>query len=162
VVAGARSIRHQGEIMPIDFKTLGALCLETDRPYKVPLVYPGTEEVIKDKEGREAYIEVRSFDSAEAMGFDRERRIELNRKAVRGKLNQEVEQDPLDEQMRKLASLTMSWHLVDPVTRETIDLPCTSENALEIYKYPKLHWIYRRALGGALDEGNFTPKPLVN
>lgn len=136
--------------------SLGSLALETEGTFKVPLIVPGTEDPVKDKDGREAYIEVRSFDSAAAQKVDKANRLALNKMVMRGKRGRLEQEDPLDQNIEKTAALTVSWYLVDPRTKEPNDMPCTLANVLAVYTHPKMRWMFRLAFEGASETANFT------
>jgi hypothetical protein len=133
----------------------GALAANVSEAFKVEIIDPLTDEVIKDKDGKVAYVEVGSTDSDEARKFDKARRAVFTRRAIRGRNQEIIEDDQLEENIAKLARLTKSWHLVDPATQEVIDVPCNEANALELYSEPGTTYIYRQVWVGASGTANF-------
>lgn len=123
--------------------------------FRVEIIDELTDEVLTDKDGNPAYIDVLSTDSEAGREFDRELRAKQRRSAMKSRNGIPEDSDPLEENQRKLAKLTKGWHLVDPVTREVLDVPCTPANALELYSEKGAHWLYVQAWVGASKAANF-------
>lgn len=135
------------------FAALGA---NVSTPFQVELLDLKTDLPIKDKDGRVAFIEVLSNDSKEAREFDKQRRAASTRRIMRsGSANSAGDDDQLEGNIAKLAHLTKKWHLVDPVAKEVIDVPCTEEAAIELYSDPDTHYIYRQVWVACIDTANF-------
>lgn len=134
----------------------GGLAARVDVPFKVVLLHPSTDEPIVDKNGQEAFVEVLSAnDSDVGRTFDKENRTRAQRRAMKARRASEALEDGHEVSVAKCARLTTGWYLVDPDTREPIDVECTAENALELYSAKETGWIYRLVWLGAIDAGNF-------
>ena len=138
--------------MPSKFGSLSASVEET---FRVVLIDPISEAPITDKSDppKTAYIEVYSTDSDAGRNFDREQRSAFMRRAGRGR--GQPDDDGLEQNIAKLALLTKSWFLVDPVTREVIDVPCTPDNARELYSQGGTAYIFRQVWIEASAPANF-------
>jgi hypothetical protein len=139
-----------------------ALAAEVDVPFKVFLIDALTDEPIK------AYIEVLSDNSTEGQLFDKEQRRLTSTRLMSGRKEAVASDDSVESNKRKTARLTRSWYLVNPGTKEVIDVPCTQENALELYMSNRTHHIWQQVWMGAIEPGNFikrsptTSPPLEN
>ena len=60
--------------------------------------------------------------------------------------------------MQKLARLTVAWRLVDPVTKEPLDVPYSPETAAEFYALPKAYPFFLQA-GSARMNRQILSKP---
>lgn len=139
------------------FAGLGA---DVETPFKVVLRHPRTGQPIKDKAGREAHIEVLSWDSARGDAFDRETASrELERLASGRPHDDETE---FARQTGRLAVLTVAWYLVDPGTREPLTVECTPANAVELYGANATRWIHKLVLPEALKTANFMTPSAVS
>lgn len=129
----------------------GALTANTEKPFRVHIKDVATTKVIRqlvdadgqklvDAEGRPngplAYIDVLPDGGIAANQFDKEERERVAQEAAAGNLL--TEPDAVLVRKRKTARLTTGWFLVDPDTGEHLDVPCTEENALELYKSESL------------------------
>lgn len=137
----------------------GSLSANTEQTFKVVLISPYDDLPIADKSGKEAYIEVLSSDSDIGRAFDKNRRQAAQQRAMRGRSALLAQDDPLEENQAKLSKLTRSWHLVDPSTKEVLTVPCTEQNALELYSDGGAQWIFRQTWLGAIETANFIRKP---
>lgn len=140
----------------------GNLSADVSKPFIVELIDPSTEDVIRDKAGKAAFISIWSSDSEFGRAFDKQKRKDLMlriRKSRTGKIDPD---DALEENIAKCAALTDSWYLVDRVTGEPIDVPCTAENAADLYSPPGMGWLFVQPWVGANDAANFLPKPSKN
>lgn len=132
-----------------------ALAARVDEGFKVFLINPATGKRILDEDDRPAYIEVLSGDSEVAEKFDRDRQKKANDAAASSLLTGTKEDDETPELVAKIAALTVGWHLVDPVSRSVIDVPCTPDNALALYNGRETRWIYRQVMPQAATIANF-------
>lgn len=132
-----------------------ALAAEVDVPFKVILIDPLTDGPILDNDGNKAFIEVLSDNSTEGQLFDKESRRVTNTRLMAGRKEAVANEDGVETNKRKTARLTKSWHLVDPVTHEVIDVPCTQAFALELYMSNRTHHIWQQVWMGAIEPGNF-------
>jgi hypothetical protein len=133
----------------------GSLLANVTAPFKVELIYPATDQVIRDKNGKAAYIAVWSTDSARSRDYDKSKRKDLFMRAKASRTGAILPDDPLDQNIAKCAALTDSWYLVDPVTLEAIDVPCTPENAVDLYASPGAGWIFIQPWTEASATANF-------
>lgn len=137
----------------------GALAANVSETFKVTIIDPSTDQPLKDKNDKEAYVEVLSSDSKEGRAFDKQRRTTQQQRAMRGGNRLLAQSDPLDDEQAKLAHLTKGWHLVDPATLEPIDVPCSEQNALELFTADGMQWLYRQVWLGANETANFIKRP---
>lgn len=136
-----------------------SLAADVSKPYRVELIDPVTEEVITDKSGKVAYVDMWSTDGPQARQYGKAKRKELGSR-IRASRNGKVEQDdPLEENMALAAFLTAGWYLVDRMTGEQIDVPCTAEDAADLYSPPGMGWIFTQAFVGSSSAANFLPRP---
>jgi len=134
------------------------LAAQVDKPFRVHIIHPATGRTVADKDGNPAFIEVLSADSTAAETFDRERQRKLNDAAKSTLLaGTATPDDETPEVVAKLAALTSAWHLVDIATGEVIDVPCTPENAQELYVSRATRWIYLQVMPQAANIANFLP-----
>lgn len=128
-----------------------AIELATDEVHRMTLINPTTRQPIRDKDGKEAYVEHYSSDSEVARKVNREisrRRL----KAGRAKITpEEIEADGLE----LLAAITTGWYLVD-FAGNPIDVPFTQENARELYASRKTYWLREQVDDSAVDRVNFS------
>jgi hypothetical protein len=133
----------------------GGLAANVSETFRVELIDAVTDDVIRDKAGKAAYIDVLSFDSAEGRSFDKDNRARLRRSAMKSRTGMPEDSDQLEENIRKCAHVTKSWHLVDPLTRELIEVECTVDNAIELYGELGMNWLYVQVYAAAANAGNF-------
>lgn len=133
----------------------GALAAKTSATYRVQIIDPLESTPIVDKDGKSAFIEVMSNDSETARTFDRENGKRVDRKMLAGRTNELLDDDPLARNAQRMAKLTVNWYLVDPETKEQIDVPFSEENAVELYSSPDTAWLYRQAVVGSGNLANF-------
>ncbi len=132
----------------------GNLAANTSEAFRVKIIDALTDEVLRDKDGKESYIDVLAADSTEGRAFDRDRQAVYRKKAARTRGGL-VDIDQFEENAAKCAALTKSWYLVDPVTKEPLNVPCTHANALELYKEPGMQWLFIQPWVAANDAANF-------
>jgi hypothetical protein len=137
----------------------GSLAADVSAPFRVELIDPTTEDVIRDKAGKAAYINVWSTDSEFGRAFDKKDRKDLMLRIKKSRTGIVEPDDALEKNMAKLAVLTDSWYLVDRLTGEPIDVPCNPENAADLYSPPGMGWLFIQPWVGASDAANFLPKP---
>lgn len=114
----------------------GSLSAPADQPFRVVLIDPATEAPLKDTEGQEAFIDVLSSQSDAGRKYDRERTQVITRRAMKSRSGVQVDDDQFEANVTKLARLTKAWRLVDPATKQVLDVPCSPENAAEFYAAP--------------------------
>ncbi len=137
----------------------GSLLADVDKPYRVELIDPTTEDVIRDKAGRAAYIDIWAADSEQARQFGKQKRKELNLRIKQSRNGKVEPDDALEANLAMGASLTADWYLVDRLSRDPIDVPCTPENAADLYSPPGMMWIFQQVWGEANNAANFLRKP---
>ncbi len=126
----------------------------SDKPHRVLIKLDGKQ--ILDKNGKPFFIDVYSEDSSRGRKFDKEQRDEMLANARNG-----IEQpQQIEINIAKCAALTAAWHLVDPETLEPIledgkPLPCSTENAKELYSLPLTSWIWVQPWSAANNHVNF-------
>ena len=130
-----------------------------DKPFRVEIIDPTTEEVVTDLAGLPMYIDVWSTDSPQARNYDKAKRAELRLKAKQSRNGQAPVEDAVETAWVKLAQLTAAWRLVDRLTGEELDVECTPDNALELYSEKGMAWLYNQVLLAASDPANFMQKP---
>jgi hypothetical protein len=137
----------------------GSLAADVSKPFRVELIDPTTEDVIRDKVGKASYIDVWSTDGEVARNYGKAQRKDLNLR-IKQSRNGKVEQnDQLEENIAITAVVTSGWYLVDRLTGEALDVPCTAENAADLYSPPGMGWIFVQAFTGASSAANFLQKP---
>jgi hypothetical protein len=140
----------------------GSLLANVSKPFNVELVDPATDQVIRDRNGKAAYIAVWSTDSARSREYDKSKRKDLFLRAKASRTGSVAPDDPLDQNIAKCAALTEGWYLVDPVTLDQIDVPCTPENAVDLYSAPGAGWIFIQPWVEASSTANFLQRPSPN
>lgn len=136
-----------------------SLAADVSKPFRVELIDPATDEPICDKSGKAAYIDVWSADGERGRAFDKADRKSLMlriRQSRNGKVDPD---DQFEKNIAKCCALTDSWYLVDRVTGEPIDVPCTEENAADLYSPPGMGWLFVQPWMAANDAANFLQKP---
>ncbi len=129
-----------------------SLALATERASRCLLKHPVTHRPLVDAEGRQAYIDLLSFDSAPVHAAE----LDIGRTRIEvGKLSIE---DLNEETPTKLAAATVGWFLVD-LTGAVLDVPFSPANARELYSETSLNWIREAAFAHARDRGNYAPAP---
>lgn len=136
-----------------------ALAADVAATFRVELISPITDDILRDKDGSPAFVDVLSFDSPAGREFDAEARQRARRSAMKSRNGMPDDIDQMEENQRKLAKLTKGWHLVDPTSGDVIDEPCTPASALELYRVPGLNWLFTQVFAGAANAGNFMRKP---
>jgi hypothetical protein len=138
------------------------LAADVSKPFIVELIDPATEEIIRDASGKAAFIAVWSADSDQGRKYDKAKRKDLMLRIKKSRTGKVDPDDALEENIAKLSVLTDSWYLVDRITGEAIDVPCTPENAADLYSPPGMGWLFVQPWVGANDAANFLPKPSKN
>ncbi|MBN9007240.1 MAG: hypothetical protein J0H40_17720 [Rhizobiales bacterium] len=133
----------------------GSLAAPLAEVYRVEIIYPKTDKVICDKDGNPAWIDVLPSDGEAGRAFDKEERTASFRRARRSRSGVDESVDQLELNIAKCAALTKDWYLVDPETKEKIDVPCTAENAKELYSSPGMNWLFVQPFTAAHDPANF-------
>ena len=133
-----------------------AMAADVTTPYRVELRDPRTDMVLRDPDGDAAYIDVLSTDSAAAREFEKGKRKDLRQRIMRSRTGALDASDQIEDNIALLALLTVSWRLVD-LRGEIIDLPCTPENAAELYSEPGLAYVFNAVWFAANSVANCLP-----
>ena len=106
----------------------GNLSGAADSVFRVRLLERKTDLPLKNKKDKKAFVDVIFANSEAGRTID----YEVSReRAALGKRDTQLELN-----IMKLARMTKGWHLVDPITRETIDAPLSVEDATEFFSLP--------------------------
>lgn len=136
-----------------------SLAADVSKPFRIELIDPSTEDVIRDKAGNASYIDVWAADGDKGREFDKAERKSLMLRIRQSRTGKVDPDDALEKNIAKCAVLTAGWYLVDRLTGEPIDVPCTVENAADLYSPPGMGWIFMQPWLAANDAANFLPKP---
>ena len=140
---------------PNKFAGLG---LAVDKPFRLVLVWPVTNKPIKDKDGKESYVDVWSAESDVARKYHRDlaqRRIENGDAGPRS--IEELEAADIS----RLAALTADWYLVNPDGTPT-DVPFSPDNARDLYAAAATTWIKDQVENATVQRRNFAPPLSTN
>lgn len=133
-----------------------ALAVAVDRPARMTILHPATGQplCVLDEAGKPtddvAWIDVLSADSAAAREYERAAQNKRLQSRARRITAEQLEADGVG----LLAALTVGWRLVG-LQGQPIDVPCTRENAAELYASPELGFIKRQVNDFAADLGNY-------
>lgn len=136
-----------------------ALASNLTDAFNMPILSPNTEAVLKDADGREAFISLLSSESEPGRKADRAYTLAKARKSHSGR-NQVSLDDVdafLDHQIEKLTVLTTGWHMVD-LDGNFIDVPFSPQNARELWSDPGLEWLRMQAWTFVSAAANFMPR----
>src|SRR6185369_13938670 len=137
----------------------GSLVADVSAPFKVNIIDPITDQSIVDTKGNPCFISVWASDSARSRAYEKQRRKELILRVKSSRNGQVEPDDALEQNIAKCAALVDGWHLVDRVSSEVIDVPCTPENAADLLSEPGAGWLYVQVWVEANSAANFLPKP---
>ena len=129
-----------------------ALALDTETPRRMMIRHPATGAVMRDAEGREAYLDLLSLSSATAQ----KARSAVQQKRIDSRVRTVSLTDAVQEAMHVLAACTKGWHLVG-LDGAALDVPCTPDTAHELYTTPGLRFVADQATDFADAAGNFLP-----
>jgi hypothetical protein len=133
----------------------GSLAAPPADIFRVEIIHAKTDMLLRDKDGNVAWIEVESSDSEAGRAFDKEERAVSFRRARRSRNGIDDSVDQLEQNIAKTAALTRNWYLVDPETREKLDVPCTAENAKELYSAVGMNWLFVQPFTASHNAANF-------
>lgn len=128
------------------------LALEVEKPSRMIIMHPVTQQPLRDKDGKEAYIDLYSTDSVAARSHEQNvlrRRINMRRGAKM--TPEELEADSVE----MLTALTVGWYLLD-LTGEAMGIEFSQENAREAYGLPGWFWLREQINTFVGDRGNFS------
>ena len=130
------------------------LGVAVDAPARMTILHPTTGQPLRNAAtGDAAWIDLLSADSAAARAHQREAQNRRLRARARSITAETLEADGTE----LLASLTKGWALVT-LDGRPLDVPCTPENARELYSAPDLGFIRRQVDEFVADLGNFPVK----
>lgn len=131
------------------------LGINVDKAVRMPIVYPGQEEPLKDNDGKEAYLELLAEDSAPGRQFEKKLTTRaVNR--VRAGGRRTFDEDPTEFQIDKVTALLVGWYLVQPNGEPVTDYPFSQENARALISAPEMAWLRKQAMAFVSDNANFT------
>jgi hypothetical protein len=128
------------------FSSLG---LAVDTPARLILRHPSTRQPIRDKDGKEAYIELLSSDSVAA----RDHELETQNQRLKSGVPRTAEQIEADT-IELLVRLTKDWYLVH-YDGTPVDVKFTEADARELYSVRSTAWIARQVRDFLDNQGNF-------
>jgi hypothetical protein len=115
------------------------------------LISPNTgDPIIRKDTNEEAWIELLPSDSEFGAQIDRRIQDKIMRRRVPRMSTKDLDNNILD----KLGQLTKSWSLAAP-DGSPIEIPCTPENATELYT--DVRWLRLQVSAFVNDLGNFQP-----
>lgn len=129
-----------------------ALALDVEKPGRMMIVHPVSRQPLRDKDGKESYIDLFSGDSDTARKH--QRAVTRRRLAMRGR-GKLTPEELEAEAVELLAALTTGWYLLD-FGGEVIDVPFSQENARELYGDNAVSWIREQVDEYTADRGNFS------
>lgn len=135
-----------------------ALALDVDTAGRMTVVHPITRQPLRDADGKEAYIDLFSSDSAQARLH--QRAVSRRRLAMRGRAKLTVEELEA-EAIEFLGALTAGWFLLD-LEGKPLGVEFTPDNARELYGIAAIAWLRDQADEYIGDRANFSkgsPKP---
>lgn len=127
--------------------------IEVDKPERMPVLHPGTRQPIvnRDDPQEHAYIDLYSGDSEVRRKHDRTiQKRRLSARNRRPMTPEEIEGDVVD----LLAAMTAGWRLFS-LDGALLDVPCTADNARELYASTKMAWLREQVDEWTADRGNF-------
>lgn len=128
------------------------LGIAVDKPARMTILHPITRQPIKDGDGKEAYVDLYSSDSEAARKH--QRAVTKGRLALRDRGKVTAEQIEA-ENNGLYAALTAGWYLVS-LAGMPIDVPCTADNATELYADPEQAWLREQVDSFVVDRSNFS------
>lgn len=129
------------------------LSLDVDKPQRWVILHPTTRQPLRDNDGKEAWIDLYSSDSAVARrhNFNSARR----RMNAAGR-NQRIRFSPEEleaEGIDLLAALTVDWYLVS-LDGTALNTPFSVDEARELYLN---NWLKEQVDDFVTDRANFPP-----
>jgi hypothetical protein len=128
--------------------------LSIDTPSRMPILHPRTLEALVDEEGKEAFIELYSRDSAK--GREQDRKNQIKRLGSRQPKKADIIDRNDEEHTDMLVALTVSWHLVS-LDGKALAVECTPANARELYTARTMAWLRDQVFNHTWDRANFLP-----
>ncbi len=137
----------------------GSLVADVSAPFKVNIIDPITDQPIVDSSGKACFISVWASDSSRSRAYEKQRRKDLLLRVKQSRNGQIEPDDMLEQNIAKCAHLVDSWYLVDRISGEVIDVPCTPENAADLLSEPGAGWLFLQVWVEANSAANFLQKP---
>ena len=113
------------------------LGLEVEQTAKLTLLHPINGTPLRDKDGKEAWIELFSGDSPAARIYER---TVLNRRLKAGNRVKMTAEEAESNRVDLLVQLTKGWNLV-ALDGRALDLPFSETNVRKIYESPSTAWL---------------------
>ena len=137
----------------------GSLSIDVVTPSRMFIELPDGS-MIKDNQGREAYIDFLPLDSEPGRKYDQEQNREFVRKGFRqrSKAEQRAEIESLDTikiESDKLTALVTGWHLVDIDGTVLTEPAFSKDNAHAMFMDPGMGWLRRQCWTFVSSERNF-------
>lgn len=134
-----------------------ALELDVDAPSRMTIVHPITKQPLRDANGNEAYIDLRSPDSEEARKYERKLTNERLALARKSRFSAITAEQLEAEQVGRLANLTVGWRLL-ALDGSPLDIEFSSSNARELYENRHMAWLRSQVEAHLDDTTNFMPR----
>jgi hypothetical protein len=129
-----------------------AIALQVDKPSKMTILDPVSQQPIRDAEGKESFIELYSSDSPKGRTHQKNMlRQRLNMRG-RGKLTPEqLEAESVD----LLVALSVSWYLLT-FEGKPLNVEFSQENARELYSSESMAWLREQVDTYTSDRANLS------
>jgi hypothetical protein len=132
--------------------------VQVEETRRLVLLNPTTGQPLRNKAtGEDAWIDLLPTDSEVSRKHERAVLTRLIQRQVKKLKAEELEAETTD----LLAKLTKAWSLVT-ISGAPLDVPCTEENARELYSMASLAWLRRQVNDFTADLGNWTPSSSTN
>jgi len=133
------------------------LGLAVDKPARMQIIHPGTRQVLRVNgapEGEdECYIDLLAGNSAAGRAHDRMVNDRLMRSRGARYTADQVDADLIE----KYSKLVKGWRLAT-LEGEPIEVPCTAQNARELFSLPESDWLRVQVGEFINDLGNYLPE----
>lgn len=129
-----------------------ALELPVEQASRLIVVHPVSRQPLRDKDGKEAFVDLFSADSEVARKHQRS--IARRRLASRGR--GKITPEELEaEAVELLSALTAGWRLID-FDGNAVEIEFSQESARELYASPGMTWLREQVDEFVADRGNFS------
>jgi hypothetical protein len=130
----------------------GGLGIPVDKPARMTLIHPTTNQPLRDSEGKEAYLDLYSTDSEVARRHFRA--ANRNRTTPQGRPVRTSPEADEAAAVETLVALTAGWYLVAP-DGKPFDFPFNAQNAREVYAAAEMSWVRLQVNEFVTDLANF-------
>lgn len=128
-----------------------ALALPVDATGRMVIKHPTTGATLRDRDGKEAYIDLYSGDSEVA---ERQRRAITNDRLSMRNRNKITSERLESEGLELLVALTTGWNLV-ALDGSPIDLAFSPQEARNLYGDRRMRWLREQVDEFTADRANF-------